>query len=293
MDESSISTESMSLTNPLVGRKRSNLSIWIWMLFIIASIIFVNAYPPANQFLTDLEASLQRLGWIGTVITVAVLGLIIIPLALPYYIVETSLALILNSFWEPLMIAGCSKMIGCSLCYFIGTTCLRARITHALESNKIFKSINIMLSKAPWKFSFIFRIILMPYFVKNYGLAVAPGITYWAYIVPGMITGVGTSAINIHLVQAVKNLSGVGSSYDTQWTNPLSLSLSILSIVLLVWMVIYTYNMVKRLEREERALARTSTLQLTTTKDMVAVTVQKEKTGNGYDKFSDSNESTV
>jgi len=253
--------ETAQLTNPKINKSACSVwTFWVWVLMIIGSLVFVSLYSPAKQFLITLGQEIEGWGWGGNIVMVLVLGLIIIPLALPYFLVETTLAIIIPGFWLPFSIAVASKTIGCSLCYLGGKTYLRKFLQDALNGNRIYKGVNIMLQTNPWKFSFIFRLSLLPYFVKNYGLAVPQCITFSTFIVSAMTTGALVSGINIHVVQNVRDVATDPDS--PSGTNPVTVTLTVLSVLFVIYLGVYTYRIVKQLERDDMDLRKTLELSI-------------------------------
>jgi len=117
-----------------------------------------------------------------------------------------------------------------------------------------------MLQTNPWKFSFIFRLSLLPYFVKNYGLAVPQCITFSTFIVSAMTTGALVSGINIHVVQNVRDVATDPDS--PSGTNPVTVTLTVLSVLFVIYLGVYTYRIVKQLERDDMDLRKTLELSI-------------------------------
>jgi len=227
-----------------------------YVVFMIAIILFFNAYSPAKEYLAGVAETIENLGWYGSILSTLFCGCLVIPLALPYYVIETALGYTLKSFYQPFVIGSLSKFIGCSLCYFIAKNWFRERFIKHFEDYKIYRGITIMLERSPWKFSFIFRISLMPYFIKNYGLAIPNSVTYLMYIVPATLTGAILTAMNVHLTQTAKDISQYASSENPAEQNVSlpNMIMSLLSITLMIYVGRYTYRIMKDLDNEPKGV---------------------------------------
>jgi len=229
---------------------KNSLKFKLYVALVIIAIIFLNTYPPAKEYLVETTKSMASLGWYGSVLATLFCGLILIPLALPYYFVESTLAFNTQDFWQPFCIGVAAKIIGCSLCFMVARMWMSNWIIRKFKGNQIFRGILIMLERQPWKFSFIFRIIMLPYFLKNYGLAIPKNVTFLMYMLPAVLSGAILTGMNVHMTQTVRDLSGYGEDVNQQ-ANPVSIVFSVVGIGLMIYVGKYTYGIVQDIRREE------------------------------------------
>ena len=111
---------------------------------------------------------------------------------------------------------------------------------------------SVQITREPWKFSFIFRIILLPYFLKNYGLALPAPVTYLIYIVPAVVTGAIITAIGVNVTQTMRNIYEYNENEkDTVGISSFNMILTVFAIGLMIYVGRYTYKVVKNIEVEE------------------------------------------
>jgi len=232
------------------NRSRStDYKLLIYVVAIVASVIIFNFYEPARDFIVSIGQDIENLDWIGPLLFIAFLGCIVIPFGLPYLIFESTLALLFDSFMLPWIIAVISKFIGCTISFFIARFVLRTKIESWLEKEKFYQSVQRMIDENPWKFSWIFRITLMPYMIKNYGLALPDSINYFIYITTAVSAGALVSAININFSQQTREISeGFFNDTPLGWYNVAMLVVTVSFLLYIVW---YTMKMIKLLNSEE------------------------------------------
>jgi uncharacterized membrane protein YdjX (TVP38/TMEM64 family) len=237
---------------------KSSLKFKIYLVCMLGVILFLNVYPPAKDYLVSITEQIENLGWYGSILSTLFCGFIVIPAALPYYVVETALAYSLTSFEQPFLIGTISKFIGCSVCYMIAKAWFREKIMNMFSDNKLFRGITLMLERSPWKFSFIFRVSLMPYFIKNYGLAIPNCVNYFMYIIPATISGALLTAVNVHVTQTVKELTEYANS-ESGGDVPIPIAnvlFSIISIGLFAYVGWYTYRIMKNMDKEPKTAVK-------------------------------------
>lgn len=111
------------------------------------------------------------MGWTGTLILISFCGFIVIPLALPYNIFEVCIAFMSPTYWAALGYSFGAKTLGTLMSFILARTFLEDTIRDKVKYNKIFIAVETMLEERPFYFSFIFRLMLIPFFIKNYVLA--------------------------------------------------------------------------------------------------------------------------
>mmetsp|Transcript_13010 Transcript_13010/g.11120 ORF Transcript_13010/g.11120 Transcript_13010/m.11120 type:complete len:118 (-) Transcript_13010:870-1223(-) len=114
-------------------------------------------------------------------------------------IFEMTNALITENMGVAILISVCSKFVGGSCCYFLGKYKMKKRIVKSLEGSEIYKGIDSLITKRPFKISCVIRITNLPLFIKNYGLLLSDKVNYGIYTGANMITGVFSSAVEINI----------------------------------------------------------------------------------------------
>ena len=244
------SNETLLPKSDLAQQSKINWKIKLYIIITIIMIIFIQSYPPFKKNLEEFIKTIENLGWYGSICSAIFIGVLIIPLALPFYLVESTLAFTLPTFWQPFFIGLTSKFIGCSICFILARRFVRKIIIDSFSSNMIYRGITVMLTREPWKFSFIFRIILLPYFIKNYGLALPKQVTYPMYIVPAIVTGALLTAINVNLTQTMRNIYEYNAKDSTD-ISIFNMILTVFAVGMMIYVIRYTYKVVKNIEAEE------------------------------------------
>jgi len=158
------------------------------------------------------------------------------------------MAVVYPEFWIPFTIAVISKTIGCSICYVVAKFYLRKTLVKTFIQNRIYRGIDLLINRNPWRFSFLFRIIFIPYFLKNYGLALPEKVSFFVFIVTGLVTGFSSSAITIYGAQTVR---AVATSDEIGASNIMGICMTSLSVLAIIYVATYTYKIIKDLDRED------------------------------------------
>jgi len=226
---------------------KNNWKKLLYFCSILSLILFFNLYPPAKQAIVSLGEHFQNQGILGDFMIILLLGGLIIPLSLPYMLLEATIALIIPSFWKPFALAICSKVLGCSVCFVLIRYCFKDYASNICSQYKLYRGIERLLQRNPLKFSLVLRFIFLPYVVKNYGLALPDCINYYVYITAAFITGIVQSTIHILIVQQTKNaVSGTEES-----SSLLSIALFVFGICSIGYVVYYTRKTMKEMEADE------------------------------------------
>jgi len=240
------------IKKPLKKKPKTRSRDWRFLIYVailIFLVILFNFFPPARDFLVELGEHIEQLSWFGPLLFIFFLGCFVIPFGLPYLIFECTLALLYTTFWTPYFIALVSKFLGCSLSYYIAKLSVREKIEAWLEREKIYVGVQKLLNENPWKFSLIFRIILMPYVIKNYGLALPSNINYGLYITCALLGGALVSAMNINFAQQTKGVSdGFFNDTEIGWLNVVLMFVTLFFLVYVAW---YTMKILRDLRSEE------------------------------------------
>ena len=243
--------------------KSSNWKLYTYALFILSSVIIFNFIPKARNSIVTFGEYIDSWTWIGPLLLIGFLGCIVIPIGLPYLIFESTLALLYGSFIFPFLIAVISKFIGCSISFWIARSCLKQKFESWLSNDKIYESVEKLINNSPWKFSCLFRVILMPYMIKNYGLALPSTMNYFIYITAALLAGAFVSGLNISFAQQTRIISqGFFNDTPIGWYNITMLLFTVLFLFYIVW---YTAVMIKKLNHEDNLRLTEMSIELDAT----------------------------
>jgi len=230
------------------ARKNNSFTkLIIYIVIFFGVIIFVNMYSPAKLFFYQMGKSIQDVGWYGPGLIVLLNGLLIIPFGLPFSIMEMAVALLIPQFLYAAFINFLSMLVGTSVCFVLGKYVIKDQIQSVLAKQKIYKVIEELLRQKPLRFSLIFRVLLLPYVVKNYGLSLPDHITFSIYLPAATIVAVFYGLIETYIYQSAGNLSNIleNSNNFQIIFNLGTLGMSVLLVVYIIW---YTKKFIKKLE---------------------------------------------
>jgi uncharacterized membrane protein YdjX (TVP38/TMEM64 family) len=251
---------------------------WKLLSFLILSFMFtimLNVYPPAKLLLLNLSIEINALGWFGTLLLSFVTGCIAIPFGLPYLAFETINVLLNENFFVALVSSVLSKVIGCSIVYYIIRFHLRKKISEHSKETKFYKGVEKMLQKHPLKFSFIVRVTVLPFSIKNYSLAIPDCINYKIYITAMIMETIPKSCIDIYLLQRAHRIGDLVTK-STTMEKFITIFLVTMSILILVYIAYYSKRVIKEIDSEMDALHTETPLNKSE---------DKELTRHGQDRF--------
>ncbi len=213
----------------------------------LISLILFNFCAPIRQAFFQLGTFIQALGWPGPFLLMLINGLIVIPLALPYPVFEMTIALLVENYFAAVWFSLAAKTIGAIVSYVV-TKNMRERIRGYLSSIKVFKGIEYSMEKDPVKFSLIIRIMILPIFVKNYGLAIPKSVNFKLYMVCELITNIPITIAYIYILRQAGNMHSLFDPNQSWQQMTFSLTMLTLSIALFVYIAIVTREVLKQLE---------------------------------------------
>lgn len=184
-----------SITTP---KKKSNLMILLISMGIGLILIFMFV-PGLKEQVYFFGRQIKALGPYGPFLLVPLSGLIAIPFGLPFMIFEMTNALITDSFFKAVIISLLAKFVGGTCCYYMGKYCFRKRIIDNLEGSKVYKGIDRLINREPWKISCMIRMTNLPLFIKSYGLLLSEKVNYLIYTSANMLTGILSSIVEINI----------------------------------------------------------------------------------------------
>jgi len=223
-----------------------------WKLHLLTaitliSLILFNFCAPIRQAFFQLGTFIQALGWPGPFLLMLINGLIVIPLALPYPVFEMTIALLVENYFAAVWFSLAAKTIGAIVSYVV-TKHMRERIRGYLLSVKVFKGIEYSMEKDPVKFSLIIRIMILPIFVKNYGLAIPKSVNFKLYMICELITNIPITIAYIYILRQAGNMHSLFDPNQSWQQMTFSLTMLTLSIALFVYIAIVTREVLRQLE---------------------------------------------
>jgi len=195
-----------------------------------------------------LGVSTLSMGWTGPLMFLLLIGFVVIPLAFPYMIFEMTIALLVQNFFHAVCFSLAGKLLGSSMCYLVAKYLLREKIHGSFREMNIYKGIERAMERAPMKFSIILRIINLPLFLKNYGLAIPTNVNFKLYMFSNLVASIPTTAINIQLLGQAGNVRGLFDGSQSASQLAISIGMIVLSVSFLTYVIIYTRRIMKELD---------------------------------------------
>ena len=236
-------------------KKQIPWKLYTLTTFTILSLIVVNCVPPVKEAFFHLGVFINSAGWFGPICLMLFNGLIVIPLCLPYIVFEMIVACLIKNFFCSLFVSVGAKVIGASISYFITKRLMGQKIHDYLLMVKAYKGIQHAMEKNPFKFSLIFRVIVLPLFLKNYGLAIPKTIDFKLYIFCVIVTSIPVTSLNIYLL---RQAGAAGSLVDgSKSLSQLGFAgcMVLLSVCLFIYSFIYTKRILSEIEKKENEKA--------------------------------------
>ena len=252
--------EVVSTTPPPAPRQKSAFRKY-WKLALIpiistAIFILVNVYPPAKLLIFGLAAKIRSVGWHGPVLIMLFIGCVVIPLALPMSIFEMTIALLIQNYWYAVLLSLGSKVIGWCVVYYITKNHIRAKILNKLRRKKLYRGIERMIEKKPFRFSLIIRFTALPFFLKNYCLAVFECISFKIYILAAILGSTHDTMIEIYLFQRAENISQMFDKNGLTTKGLITIIMVVLSLSILIYIGLYTRRVIKEINEEASPLVK-------------------------------------
>jgi len=228
-------------------KKSSAWKLHLLTAFTLISLLLFNFCTPIRDAFFQLGVVIQAMGWPGPFFLMLLNGLIVIPLALPYPVFELTIALLVENYLAAVWFSLAAKTIGAAVSYIV-TKNMREKIRGYLLSVSVFKGIEYSMEKDPIKFSLIIRIMILPIFVKNYGLAIPNSVNFKLYMVCDLITNIPITIAYIYLLRQAGNVSSIFSP-DQSWEQmTFTLTMITLSIGLFIYIAIITKEVLKQMQ---------------------------------------------
>lgn len=231
--------------------KKSAWKLHLLTAITLISLVLFNFCPPIRSAFFDFGVVIQSMGWTGPFFLMLLNGLVVIPLALPYPVFELTIALLVPNYFAAVWFSLAAKTIGAAVS-FIVTKYMRETIRGYLSSVHVFKGIEYSMEKDPVKFSLIIRVMILPIFVKNYGLAIPKSVNFKLYMICDLITNIPITIAYIYLLRQAGNLAGLFSP-DQSWEQmTFTLSMITLSIGLFIYIAVITKEVLKEMQEMEK-----------------------------------------
>jgi len=236
-------------------KKPSAWKLHLLTAFTLISLVLFNFCTPIRDAFFQLGIVIQSMGWPGPFFLMLLNGLIVIPLALPYPVFELTIALLVENYFAAVWFSLAAKTIGSVVSYIV-TKNMRERIRGYLLSVTVFRGIEYSMEKDPVKFSMIIRVMILPIFVKNYGLAIPNSVNFKLYMVCDIITNIPITIAYIYLLRQAGNVAGLFSP-DQSWEQmTFTLTMITLSIGLFIYIAIITREVLKQMQEMQKEDAK-------------------------------------
>jgi uncharacterized membrane protein YdjX (TVP38/TMEM64 family) len=230
-------------------KKNNPWRLYFLMFMTFSSLIIFNACPSVKQCVYAIGLFIQSFGWLGPILVILLNGLIVIPFALPYPIFEMTMALLIPNFLHAITISMAGKVVGAMVCFLFSRTIMRKRIQTYIDAFNVSRHLEYVLEQEPWKFSFILRVMTLPMFIKNYGLA--RNISFRIYMTCALITMLPFTALNLFLMRQAGSLSNLFNGSQSHLETIFSIIMITVSIGLFIYVSKYTKKILKRLNEEQ------------------------------------------
>jgi len=230
----------------------SGKKLVLYLVFFVLLIALFNFYPPAKLYLFNIGEKMQSFGWYGILLMMLISGCLLIPFGLPYNIFEMVLSFIIPHYVKVLILSMSCRMLGCFNSYFLGKYAIKNKIMSVLNKQKGFKAIQHLLEERPFYFSVLFRLMTLPYFVKNYALAIPDNVGFGLYMLAAFIGSAPYSVVQIYLFQQTNSINELLDGKKSTLQKAFSWSTLILTITIIIYLVRYTKKFMKNLEINEQ-----------------------------------------
>lgn len=242
----------LEIATPSEPPKR-NKSQWKFVLMLVVSlalILIFNFYKPAKFALFEIGRKIKALGWFGYAVLILIDGCIVMPLALPYIIFEMLIAILIPHYWRAVLLCLASNVLGWSIIYYITKRYLRARFMTRLRQRRFYRGIELLLARNPFRFSIIARIINIPFWIKNYGLALPESIGFTTYLISAIIGTVPEALVEIYLFQRIQHLDQFMDDKKGATHRTITVIMIIASIGCIIYILWYTRKVLKEIHEK-------------------------------------------
>lgn len=227
---------------------KEKIKLIIFGIFFLGLLLTVNLSPTVKNALLDFGEQTRDTGWIGTVVLIGFCGFIVIPLALPYAIFEVCFAFMSPTYLVALGYSFGAKTLGTLVSFVFARTFLEKSIRKKVNQSKVCIAIEAMLEERPFYFSFLFRAMIAPLFIKNYVLALPRSIKLPTYMLAAIVTSTLHSLKAIYLMRRSSKIKDALDEGDDS-SLIIYVVMIIFSICLMIYSVRYTKKMMKKLEK--------------------------------------------
>ena len=245
-------TSEAALLKKVEPEKKSNWGLIIFTLITVFIIVPINTVPAIKEFILSLGQILAATGWYGPLLMILVSGLIIIPIGFPYTIFEMMISVLINPFPVAVATSIIAKTLGSGIIYFLVKYKLRDRIRRQLQHQTIYRGFMTVLERHPMKFSTIIRMTALPFFLKNYGLAIPYSVTFRIYMLAGFIAALPWTTVTVYIFRQVINISDILNPTNSPLQKTFTIFTILISLSLLLYVVYYTKKVLMELEDDKK-----------------------------------------
>jgi len=240
--------------SPERNRLKNYFIIALILIFSLTLILFINFYPPAKIAIVNAGYKIKSLGLLGDILIILISGVILMPLCVPHVIFTMVLSLVINNYFEAVALFLLSDLVGNMIIYNLTKKYIHTAVNTRMKNNKLYRGIELMLSKNPFKFSIIIRLTILPSFMKSYGLAVYDSISFAPYVTAGLIGLVPRGFLEIYVFQNMKNMNDILSGNHGGMYRMMTVGMVLISIMGISYLVFYTQKVLKDIGEETKSL---------------------------------------
>jgi len=254
----------LEMETPLNPPRRSK-SKWKFALMLIVSlalILIFNFYKPAKFALFEVGRKIKALGWFGYAVLILIDGCFVMPLALPYIIFEMLIAILIPHYWRAVLLCLTSNVLGWSIIYYITKRYLRARFMARLRQRRFYRGIELLLARNPFRFSIIARIINIPFWIKNYGLALPETIGFKTYLISAIIGTIPEALVEVYLFQKIQHLDQFMDDKQKGPHRTITVIMIVASIGCILYILWYTRKVLKEIHEKGQNQPNPSTSEV-------------------------------
>lgn len=234
------------------SNKKHLIRLCLFVALAIAGIIIVNAVPAVKNFIMFLGEKIAETGWYGPLLLILFNGFVIIPLCLPYSVMEVIIALLIPNYFFAVGINLSSQVLGAIVVFLLVKYKLREKIREYLLHINFYKAFEKVLEKHPLRFSLMIRFTLLPIFLKNYGLAIPHNINFVRYMFPVILLDTFWAALSIFLLKKITHFTDFFKSTSSPGEKAAAFGALAISLLIIGYIIWYTRKIVLELKEESK-----------------------------------------
>jgi len=151
----------------------------------------------------------------------------------------------LYGFWIGMVLNATSKIVGSLISFSLGRYCCKAKVRSWALGYSIFFAFEKSMAES-WKLLFLFRLGYFPLGLKNYGLSVVKGLTYFRFLMVTFISGAPFTLTFSLTGASLKNLTDALDGEDMDSSRIILLAVALTCTVALVFVLAWKVRQMNR-----------------------------------------------